>query len=70
MRLSSNIVIAAQASTSSVVKMEEKTGKCKVSVREASRLIGAKLSRTHGHEFYEDTSHKGDRAGEKEMTEK
>ncbi|HEY3422835.1 MAG TPA: Em GEA1 (EM1) [Methanocellaceae archaeon] len=46
--------------------MEEKTVKCKVSVREAGRLIGAKLSRTHGHEFYEDTSHKD---GEKKTKE-
>ncbi len=47
--------------------MEEKTGKCKVSVREAGRLIGAKLSRSRGHEFYEDTSHKG---GEKKTDER
>jgi hypothetical protein len=47
--------------------MEEKTVKCKASVRESARLIGAKLARTHGHEFYEDTSHK---AGEKKTEER
>lgn len=57
-RLSRNTVITTHASTSSGDEMEEKTGKCKTSVRESARLIGAKISRTHGHEFYEDTSHK------------
>ncbi len=47
--------------------MEEKTEKCKVSVRESARVIGAKLSRTHGHEFYEDTSHKDVKADKKKQ---